>query len=130
MASSSQLVNLGVEAAGGAFSGTVVGIIKQAVPQLSIGDEILTTIVGAVMYWKGSGFVKWFGRGMLVAGISQIISQAISGSAFGLGTIGIVGNPESFHSSKYYNGRVTYENSNPTYKPQPKSQLIAPTIGM
>lgn len=76
---------------GATFSGTVIGYVKNVVPGgLGIGDEILTTAIGFILskgYVIKNAIVKDFGTGMLIAGISQVVSNLVAGMGGTIGTI-------------------------------------------
>ena len=85
-------ISLGLKAAGAAFSGTVIGYLKGIIPApFALTDEMLTLIVGFILeegWLIKQKMVQDFGEGMLLAGLSQLISGYVGGG----GTMGIIKN--------------------------------------
>jgi len=75
--SGKEAISLGVTGAGAAFSTTVLGLVKQFVPAIGIGDDILTALVGYLGYANTSGMVKDFFAGVTIAGVSQLVAGVV-----------------------------------------------------
>jgi hypothetical protein len=81
-----------VKAGGAAFSSTVLGYIKGAIPaEWAITDDILTTVIGFVLeegWLIKNPLVKDFGEGMMISGLTMMISTMFPQST---GSIHFVG---------------------------------------
>ena len=82
---SEELINLVAEGAGAGFSGTIVGLVKQFIPNLGVSDDLITGILGFIIYKKTSGMIRYFGRGMLIASISWFLQSLASGQGLTIG---------------------------------------------